>query len=69
MQLIGDRLRGQGASEKPRGGLRAVVSKDEFVEVRLELGLAHSVIGPDQPLLKVADSPVSQWDSGLRAVS
>src|SRR5207247_4918649 len=28
------------------GRLATVTSKDEFVEVNLELGLAHSVVGP-----------------------
>ena len=41
--------------------------KDEFVEVDLELGLAHSVVGADQPLLEVSNGPIGEWDSGLRA--
>ena len=43
--------------------------KDEFIEVDLELVLAHSVVGADQPLLEVANRPIGKWDSGLRAFS
>jgi hypothetical protein len=42
------------------------VSKDEFVEVDLELRLAHPVLGSDQPLLEVSNSAIGKWDSRLR---
>ena len=42
------------------------MAKNEFVEVNLELGLAHSVVGADQPLLEIANCPIGKWDSGLR---
>ena len=45
----------------------AIVSKDEFVEVNLELIAAHTVVGPDQPLLQVANRAVCQRHDGLRA--
>ena len=43
--------------------------KHEFVEVDLELVLAHSVVGADQPLLEVPNGPIGEWDSGLRALA
>src|ERR1039458_1536913 len=43
------------------------MAKDEFVEVNLKLGLAHSVVGADQPLLEVANGSVGKPDSGPRA--
>jgi hypothetical protein len=42
------------------------MAKDEFVEINLKLRLAHSVVGADQPLLQVANGPISERDSGLR---
>jgi hypothetical protein len=38
----------------------AIVTKDEFVEINLELITAYAVIGSDQPLLQVANSAVCQ---------
>src|SRR5450432_3514467 len=43
------------------------MAKDEFIEVNLKLGLAHSVVGANQPLLEVANGPISKRDSGFRA--
>ena len=43
------------------------MSEDEFVEVDLELRLAHSVVGADQPLLEVSNRAIGKWDSRLRA--
>jgi hypothetical protein len=43
------------------------VPEDEFVEVDLELRLAHAVVGADQPLLEVSDSAISKWNNRLRA--
>jgi hypothetical protein len=45
----------------------AVVPEDKFVEVDLELRLAHSVVGADQPLLEISNSSIGKWDSRLRA--
>ena len=45
------------------------MSKDEFVEVYLELGLAHSVVGANQPPLEVANGPIGKGYSGLRTFS
>ena len=45
----------------------AVVSENEFIQVNLQLVLAHPVIGSNQPLLQVADRPVGKRDSGLSA--
>ena len=36
------------------------MAKDEFVEINLKLGLAHSVVGADQPLLQVANGPIGE---------
>ena len=56
-------------SSKAKKGLKCrgwrfapVVPKDEFVEVDLELRLAHSVIGADKPLLEVSNSAIREWD-------
>jgi hypothetical protein len=50
-------------------GLAAIVPKDEFVEVYLELGLTHTVVGADEPLLEVADGSIGKWNGGLRTFS
>ena len=44
--------------ERGHGLLAAIVAKNKFVKVNLELIPAHAVIGPDQPLLQVANSAV-----------
>src|SRR4029453_6143299 len=49
------------------GGSAAIVPEDEFVEVDLELRLAHSVIGSDQPFLEVSNGAIGKWDRRLRA--
>ena len=36
------------------------MAKNELIEVNLELAAADTVVGTDQPLLKVADRTVSQ---------
>jgi hypothetical protein len=41
------------------------VAKDKFVEVYLELGLTHTVVGADEPLLEVANGSIRKWDGGL----
>ena len=42
---------------------------DEFIEVHLELVLAHSMIGSNQPLLEVSNRPIRKWDCGVRTFS
>ena len=49
-------------------GLSApIVTKDEFVEINLELTRAHPVMGADQPLLQIANCAVSQRHDGFRS--
>jgi hypothetical protein len=45
------------------------VPKDEFIEVSLELVLAHSVVGFDKPLLEISDRPVGKGNSGFGSFS
>jgi hypothetical protein len=37
-----------------------------IVEVNLELGLAHSVVGANQPLLEIPNRTIGKWYGGLR---
>jgi len=46
-----------------------IVTKYEFIQVHLELIAAHAVMGPQQPLLEIANGPVRQRHYGLRAFS
>ncbi len=48
--------------------LPAVVTKDELVEIDLELSATDSMVGTDQPLLQVAHSAVGQRDDRFRAL-
>ena len=43
--------------------------KDKFIEVYLELGLVHSVVGANEPPLEVANGSIGKEDSGLRTFS
>src|ERR1700691_6065115 len=43
------------------------MAKDEFVEINLKLSLVHSVVSADQPLLEIANGPIGERDSRLRA--
>jgi len=45
------------------------VPKDEFIEVYLELGLAHTMVGANEPPLEVANRSIGKGDSGLRTSS
>src|SRR5258707_2317387 len=47
------------------GCLRRLWRKTKFIKVNLELIAAHAVIGPDQPLLEIADGAVCQRQHGL----
>jgi len=49
--------------------LAAIVPKDEFVEVYLQLGVTHTMVGADQPLLEVANGAIGKWNGGLRTFS
>ncbi len=53
--------------ERDHGEPPAIMAKDEFIEVDLELITAHAVVGSDQPLLEVANCTVRQWHHRLRA--
>jgi hypothetical protein len=50
-------------------GLAPIVQKDEFVEVYLEWGLTHTVVGADEPLLEVAKGSIGKWNGGLGTFS
>jgi hypothetical protein len=50
-------------------GSATIVPEDEFVEVDLELRLAHSVVGADQPFLEVSNGAIGKWDRRLRALT
>jgi|AntDryMetagUQ889_1029465.scaffolds.fasta_scaffold15642_1 hypothetical protein len=47
----------------------AIVPKDEFIEVYLELGLAHTVVRANEPLLEIANGSIGKGDSGFRTFS
>jgi hypothetical protein len=49
-----------------RRRLATIVPKDKFIEVYLELGLAHTVVGASEPPLEVANGSIGKGDSGLR---
>jgi hypothetical protein len=38
------------------------VPKDELVEVNLELGFTHAVVGTAQPLLQIPNGSIRKWD-------
>jgi len=44
------------------------MTKDELIEINLELGLAHAVIGAEQLLLEIANGPIGEWDNGGRTL-
>jgi hypothetical protein len=49
--------------------LAAIVPKDEFIEVYLELGLAHTVVRANEPLLEIAYGSIGKGNGGLRTFS
>ena len=69
-------VRGRGVSgseteeglEGSHGGLSAIVTKDELIEVDLKLRAAHPMVGTNQPLLQIAHSAVGQWNDRCRAL-
>jgi hypothetical protein len=44
--------------------LTPVVAEDEFIEIDLQMMTPDSVVGPDQPLLQVADGSMDSWQHG-----
>src|SRR5439155_21944444 len=46
--------------ERGHGQAPAIVAKDEFIELNCELVTAYAMMGPSQPLLKVANRTVRQ---------
>src|SRR5271166_5716829 len=48
--------------ERSHRGLAPVVAEDEFIEINLQLMAPDAVVGPDEPLLQVADRPVNGWE-------
>ena len=57
-------------SLKSRHGLvTPIMAKNELIEVNLELAAADTVVGADQPLLKVADSTVGQGHDRFGALA
>src|SRR5260370_33824931 len=44
-----------------------IVTKYEFIQVNLELIATHAVMGPQQPLLEMANGPVCRRHYGLPA--
>jgi hypothetical protein len=45
------------------------VPKDEFIEIYLQLGLAHTVVGANEPTLEVAYGSIGKGDGRLRTFS
>lgn len=46
--------------ERSHGCVTTIMAKDEHIEIDLQLVSAHSMIGPDEPLLEIANSPICQ---------
>ena len=46
-----------------------VVSKDELVQIDLELAATRAVMGPHQPLLQIADGAIREAHDRLRALA
>jgi hypothetical protein len=62
---------GSEAEERLEGchGLpSAVVPKNELVQIDLQLGAAHSVVGAEEPLLEVPDGAISEGHYGFRSL-
>src|SRR5262245_32906799 len=51
------------------GLVASIVVKNKLIEVDLELSVADTVVGTDQPLLEVADRSVSQRDYRFGALA
>jgi hypothetical protein len=64
-------VHGSEAEERLEGrhGLpSAIVPKDELVQIDLQLGAAHPVVGTDEPLLEVPDGTISERHHGFRSL-
>jgi hypothetical protein len=46
----------------------AVVPKNELVQIDLQLGAAHSMVGAEEPLLEVPDGTISEGHHGFRSL-
>ena len=51
------------------GLVTPIVAKNKFIEVNLKLRTADTVVGTDQPLLEIAERPVSQRDDRFGALA
>lgn len=47
--------------KRGHGGFPPVMAEDEFIEVDLQLVAPDAVVGPDEPLLQVADRSMDGW--------
>ena len=62
---------GSEAEERLEGchGLpSAVVPKNELVQIDLQLGAAHSLVGAEEPLLEVPDGTIREGHHGFRSL-
>ena len=59
--------RPSSGSEGGHGLPAPIVTKDEFVEINLELTRAHAMTGSDQPLLHIANRAVGQRHDRLHS--
>src|SRR5665213_4133946 len=55
--------------ERSHRRLPPIVTKDEFIQVDLELVAADAVMSPKEPLLEIANGPVRQRHYRLHALS
>src|ERR1700678_3634314 len=46
----------------------AIVPKDELVQIDLQLGTAHPMVGTEEPLLEVPDGTISEGHHGFRSL-
>jgi hypothetical protein len=64
-------VHGSEAEERLEGrhGLpSAIVPKDELVQIDLQLGAAHPMVGTDEPLLEIPDGTISEGHHGFRSL-
>ena len=46
----------------------AIVPKDELIQIDLQLGAAHPMVGTEEPLLEVPDGTISEGHRGFRSL-
>ena len=46
----------------------AIVPKDELIQIDLQLGAAHPMVGTEEPLLEVPDGTISEGHDGFRSL-